>query len=52
VDALQASLLAFAEAAAFELDISLRSLPELPDSISVRSSIILIDLNVVGPKEN
>jgi hypothetical protein len=52
VDALQASLLAFAEAAAFELEISLRSLPELPDSISVRSSFIFIDLNVVGQKEN
>jgi hypothetical protein len=40
VDALQASLLAFAEAAAFELDVSLRALPELPDSVDVRNSPI------------
>jgi hypothetical protein len=35
VDTLEATLLAFAEAAAFELDISLRALPELPDSLQV-----------------
>jgi hypothetical protein len=35
VDTLQATLLAFAEAAAFQLDISLRALPELPDSLNV-----------------
>jgi hypothetical protein len=48
VDASQASLLAFAEAAAFELEISLRSLPKLPDSISVRSSFICISLNDIN----
>jgi hypothetical protein len=35
VDTLQATLLAFAEAAAFQLDISLQALPELPDSLDV-----------------
>jgi hypothetical protein len=35
VDTLQATLLAFAESAAFELDISLQALPELPDSLDV-----------------
>jgi hypothetical protein len=32
---LQATLLAFAEAAAFELDMTQRALPELPDSLDV-----------------
>jgi hypothetical protein len=41
VDSLQASLVTFAEAAAFELDVSLRALPEFPDSIDVRSSCCL-----------
>jgi hypothetical protein len=36
VDTLQVSLLAFAEAAAFELDIALKELPEFADSIDVR----------------
>jgi hypothetical protein len=36
VDALQASLLAFAEAAAFELHLAVQALPELTDSIDVR----------------
>jgi hypothetical protein len=40
MDTQQASLLAFAEAAALELDVSLRALPELPYSIEVRSSVI------------
>jgi hypothetical protein len=35
VDTLQATLLAFAEAAAFQLDSSLRAFPEFPDSLSV-----------------
>jgi hypothetical protein len=43
VDALQESLLAFAEASAFELDVSLRSLPELPDSIQARILAISVD---------
>jgi hypothetical protein len=40
VDTLQATLLAFAEAAAFELDVLLRAMPELPESFDVRSSVI------------
>jgi hypothetical protein len=47
VDTLQASLLAFAEAAAFELEISLRTLPELTDSINVRGSVICMGSDVV-----
>jgi hypothetical protein len=50
VDALQESLLAFAEAAAFELDLSLRTLPELPDSIQARIVLLSVDheLNCCG----
>jgi hypothetical protein len=52
VDTLQPSLLAFAEAAAFELDVALRALPELPDSIDVRTSGICIGFESVGSQEN
>jgi hypothetical protein len=43
VDTLQESLLAFADAAVFELDVSLRELPELSDSIHVRISVLFVD---------
>jgi hypothetical protein len=42
VDTLQATLLAFAETAAFQLAGSLQALPELPDSLEVCSCSLCI----------
>jgi hypothetical protein len=42
VDTLQESLLAFAEATAFELDVALQALPELAGSIDVRFSVLAV----------
>jgi hypothetical protein len=47
VDTLQVSLLAFAEAAAFELHIALHALPELSESLDVSPSALCVCLLVV-----
>jgi hypothetical protein len=52
VDTLQESLLAFADAAVFELDISLRELPELPESIQVHFFVLCISADAVRSQEN
>jgi hypothetical protein len=51
VDTLQESLLAFAEAAAFELNVSLRALPEFPDSIEVSIEVLYVRFGLVSFKD-
>jgi hypothetical protein len=48
VDSWQAALLAFAEATASELDVALQALPELPDAINVRNSVVCACFFIVG----
>jgi hypothetical protein len=52
VNTLQESLLAFAEATAFELDVALQSLPELAGAIDVRSSVVSACLFIVRSQKH